>query len=992
MTDFSIFADMKDGLTTLARVEELVAGMQKEKDNAIKNVGDAARQWSSVAGILVATENKDCLTHFILLEGLWFVNQWLQEAQKWCDDTNDNFMEESINVLLRALAKLPVDYEQSIAHGIGVTVKHLLGHKSLKVQERARTLYDSWNLVRDKDANCLDVEKGGSFHDKDPKSADIKETTEGGLDISPSKASCDEANHVESSGSEVQHLNTRGSDVSQLEINDVKSSTPIQDVPLATSNQADANGIGGSSLCSSLVSNTAQESLPVNEEASQCLGGEGTTSKGTHGSLIARDRNVDNRLSDVSKLKDVTMETNEIETEMDMNEGSLCKHGEKEHCIVPLSGYSDNAQKSVMEPAVSCDIAAKESESCPMRTVSTGLSESSIVEPQLKSAAVDCEMPKYLSDALELKHVIQTDDCYPKASQDISNMSILGKPEHPEPLHRKEALETLRDKSSEMDMDYGVYDALEVARQVAREVEREVVGYREPICSSSSDKTSEGKMMQSNSPNSVGDKQGESMIEHSNESEFPTEQDIPNGGSSSKVKRLRISNIEIESQDGTQDVDSSELTTVAQEPAGNIKKGICDFDLNEDVYTEEIQCPFPIPTLNQQITLSAPIPVVAASKGAPGLTTTPLHFGGELGWRGSARTSAFRPTSSRRTPDGEKSYLAEASSHSSKQSQNFLKFDLNVADGDNDTVIDLVSAEQVPLSSGPSGDSSLEVSSRRAERLKLDLNRLSENEDACPFPFLDQRVEGQFHHLQNGNFCPSPTSSSSSRHHPSLKYFDLNDNPSYFDTHVSHDQRSNPDKFWSQDRSTFESFQQDDPVVSIMGSRMNVDRKDFINQTRSFLPNGQSVDSAMSTNLVRLGSGPPAPPTGYGPYGYNGLIIGPTTSLPLQLYGPSSVSYMVDSRGNAVIPQTTVPLSFSRPSFLTSVTGAPSGLNGVGFSRFGFDLNSNIPSMEGESREMGSLRQLFVEGQSSLTEEQKKSLKRKEPECGWELNMVGYKH
>lgn len=37
--------------------------------------------------------------------------------------------------------------------------------------------------------------------------------------------------------------------------------------------------------------------------------------------------------------------------------------------------------------------------------------------------------------------------------------------------------------------------------------------------------------------------------------------------------------------------------------------------------------------------LSTLIAVVATSKGAPGLLVAPLHFGGELGWKGSIVTS-----------------------------------------------------------------------------------------------------------------------------------------------------------------------------------------------------------------------------------------------------------------------------------------------------------------------------------------------------------------
>nr|DAD36000.1 TPA_asm: hypothetical protein HUJ06_006640 [Nelumbo nucifera] len=82
-----------------------------------------------------------------------------------------------------------------------------------------------------------------------------------------------------------------------------------------------------------------------------------------------------------------------------------------------------------------------------------------------------------------------------------------------------------------------------------------------------------------------------------------------------------------------------------------------------------------------------------------------------------------------------------------------------------------------------SGESSIGVSSRRAERLNLDLNRVDESEDALS-SYWRMDEKSPYHH-RNGNQSSSPSSASSSPRQPSMRNIDLNDNFSVFDD--SHD-------------------------------------------------------------------------------------------------------------------------------------------------------------------------------------------------------------
>ncbi|KAK4853211.1 hypothetical protein QYF36_005403 [Acer negundo] len=137
---------------------------------------------------------------------------------------------------------------------------------------------------------------------------------------------------------------------------------------------------------------------------------------------------------------------------------------------------------------------------------------------------------------------------------------------------------------------------------------------------------------------------------------------------------------------------------------------------------------------------------------------------------------------------------------------------------------DLLPEKQIPVSSSLHfAESSLEVSPRRLERLKLDLNRISDDSDAPP-SYL--RMEGRLHYNRNGHRSPSPASSSSSMQ-PSLRNIDLNDIPylqNDFLEQVHYHSKS------SQTVSAFIAPKPDDPVISITGARVEVNRKDFISQ------------------------------------------------------------------------------------------------------------------------------------------------------------------
>lgn len=183
--DFFTLTKMKNRLETLARVEELVLMMEKQKDFVVGNATDVARQWSIIARILTITGGENCLDYFIQLKGLCFLNQWLLKAQKHTSDIGDNVMDELVNDLLASLERFLVDLDNSSAFGIGATVEQLLEHKNLVIRERARSLIVKLGSMKVDEAKGQNLEKDGKYINDQLESTSDTKTTNNGLLVEP---------------------------------------------------------------------------------------------------------------------------------------------------------------------------------------------------------------------------------------------------------------------------------------------------------------------------------------------------------------------------------------------------------------------------------------------------------------------------------------------------------------------------------------------------------------------------------------------------------------------------------------------------------------------------------------------------------------------------------------------------------------------------------------------------------------------------------------
>ncbi|KAL7192057.1 hypothetical protein ACSBR2_023996 [Camellia fascicularis] len=1020
LEDFFTLTEMKDGLTAPARVRELVNVMQKEKNCIARNVGDATRQWSTFASTLEATEDKDCLDLFVQLDGLWFIDRWLKDAQKFGNDTSDSFVEESITALLRALEKLHVDYEKSVSYGIWITVKNLLSHSSSRVQDGARALFDRWKQDGDSGAVNQDVEKvGASNTDGIKGSADLggkggpAECDAG--DVALSGESANEEKLVEPVRDDMMPLTC--SDVFQPEKVDVQTQISDKERTLDHEVMKDETS---SDLVGSVMLKPVKENLSIKEEPPLCHL-EGTASIETC-TFVAPKQIIEGK-SDAHELTECTEKAKQMMVTSPPNKLGAMEISSVSIPVEPRFLLGDDAaiaQESATETELRNTIDIKDK----ARSKDSLIDDTRMDMSEGKSRTDDTGSPHHCGSMVVFPN--QGHDCNTNLSLDSSgNEGKLGKVEDPDTSfsiedsgakeHSSDESDDLANDSNflkpamdakdpgvvnqrrpDLDLDYSMVDALEVARQVAIEVEREVVDRREPSCSSS-EKISDGGIRHPDSPESISGKEIHPVKAASKE--------VPTGPNLSAVTSPKgeehlssLKTLDVEAEYCVQDVESSQVTDAAQEPEVNAEKCFGDFDLNQEVCSEDMDCPV------------NPISVVSASRAAanPGLPVSPLQFEGAHGWKGSAATSAFRPASSHRILEADKTLTIGGSLSSSKQRQDYLDFDLNVAEAGDDKITDLILGKQILVSASlPSGESSVEASPRRSERLKLDLNRISDDGDAPS----DWRMEGRFLQHRNGHHSPSRSSSSSSMQ-PALRNIDLNDQPYQPSFHNDFlDLHPNLGKSSSQNLNASGGLKSADSVISIMGTKVEVNRKDFGSQTSS-LPNGRILEPALDINLARSGSvigmGSAVPYTHHPLFGYNGLTTGPTITFSSAMYGPAGpIPYMVDSRGAPVVPQimgsaSASPAAYSQPPFIMSMIGTPPSSNGTGPSRPNFDLNSGF-MIEGENREPLGLRQFFNPGQSRSIDEHLRNNsqpslgsggvgKRKEPDGGRESYPFNYKH
>nr|CAD1821332.1 unnamed protein product [Ananas comosus var. bracteatus] len=433
LDNFFTTTEMNDGIATITRVEELVCEIKKLKDCVSSNLHDALKQWSAVAGTLAVTENKECLNHFVQLNGLNFLNQWFQEAQKCSTDIGDNFSEELINSLLKSLERLPLDNERLASSGIRTTLEQLLVHNNTRIKEKVRTLCGKWSQLKDNSLSSEVVSK------KDPESS--QPPSDIGKDSTPSQ-------------------------VPPLPSNTTIASNACQDnLSIAEESSASpAAGLASSSSCSSQVDKGKSYDVPngVKEmQIDKLESDSGRTNERERCSVAPSSS-----LSSSIPAPPIPIEQTVL------SNSDLDSRRSNDSCTAAIiEPRSDNA----IDQSKALDLDSKRSNDSCTATIIEPRSDNAIDQSKAQSPEFFPTKEASESDS-DSKDLCETYSMTMKRLElDHINIS-------------SEALEAKATESSEkklkLDTDYEDIDALEVARQVAIEVEKEVVDYREALCSS----------------------------------------------------------------------------------------------------------------------------------------------------------------------------------------------------------------------------------------------------------------------------------------------------------------------------------------------------------------------------------------------------------------------------------------------------------------------------------------------------------------------------
>ncbi|PSR96685.1 BAH and coiled-coil domain-containing protein [Actinidia chinensis var. chinensis] len=518
--------------------------------------------------------------------------------------------------------------------------------------------------------------------------------------------------------------------------------------------------------------------------------------------------------------------------------------------------------------------------------------------------------------------------------------------------------------------------------------------------------------------------------------------------------RSRESKVSSREANGTKE-SASIVADAASFPApGKLDRGAkLKFDLNEGFivddgkYTEPINFagpgssdfnPLPSPLTSVCTGLPASITVAAAAKGPFIPPEDLLRSKGELGWKGSAATSAFRPAEPRKVlemPLGTTNTTLPNVT-AGKQGRPLLDFDLNVPD---ERILEDMASRNSPEEVASTSD---HISNRDFARndlmgsvpirssggLDFDLNRVDEANDLGQYPASSScRLDALL----------LPVKSSSSRGFPNFegrRDFDLNNGPVFDEASAGPSSFSHYGRSSMQSQPHFASLRLNNADIGTFSSWFTTGTAYPAVTIPSILADrGEQAFPIVATGGPSIMLGPASGGAPFNPDIYRGSVLssspsvpfpstpfqcpvypfGTTFPLPSANFAGGSTTYMDSSSGGRLFPAVNSQLLGPAAPVSTSqyprpyVVTFPGCSNTIGVednrkgSRQGLDLNSGPGSLDVEGRDETSLlalRQLSV-ASSQLAEEQARmynqmvggSLKRKEPEGVWDAENFRHK-
>ncbi|KAL8132423.1 hypothetical protein AgCh_008066 [Apium graveolens] len=459
-----------------------------------------------------------------------------------------------------------------------------------------------------------------------------------------------------------------------------------------------------------------------------------------------------------------------------------------------------------------------------------------------------------------------------------------------------------------------------------------------------------------------------------------------------------------------------------------------DFDLNEGLPIDDGSSveviKLPAPGNMSSVTLPFPLPVpISLAEGRPPSVTiasaakgpfvppeNPLRSKGELGWRGSAATSAFRPAEPRKNLDMPLCTVGVplVGTSASKQSRPLLDFDLNIPDQR--------AMEEVAPQKTVAAGSETRHSEHTGGGLNLDLNISDDSPEIGHFSVSSCRME--MPKRPGGSSLYSAESNSS-------RDFDLNNGPGPdeggnesvphakigipFSSSVPPVRMNNMELgnfAWISPGVSYSPLAMP-PILPGRGDQ-NYPTHPSASSQRIMLPPG---NTSFSPELYRgpvLSSSPAVGYTPNIPFQYPGLFPF-ETNFPLSSNSYSGVSSpFTDSSigGQHCLPA--IPSQLMRPTgmgsthytrpFVMSLPGSTSIVpESKKWGSQGLDLNAGPGGSEVDRRDErlpSALRQLPLTASQALPDEQLKMyqqmaggiIKRKEPDGGFDGDRINYKH
>ncbi|KAH7525039.1 hypothetical protein FEM48_Zijuj06G0182700 [Ziziphus jujuba var. spinosa] len=531
------------------------------------------------------------------------------------------------------------------------------------------------------------------------------------------------------------------------------------------------------------------------------------------------------------------------------------------------------------------------------------------------------------------------------------------------------------------DVLYEMDDAVDVARRVAREVEQEV----EASGSTSSVQGRNSETIHQSFVDSADSRRKSCLTENGSVIQQGNGQDKSISVCSTKDMDTEVAH---KGNDGHHEQELSYLTRKAESLTSNEHTSHhSNLDLNEDILQYEVEYPeqsVKEVVFNPAESVSKPIPVVAKSGVSLCLPMSQVLKEGELGWRGSAATSAFRPTAVSKSWIGSKA----CSGNDSAKHSPFKGIDLNVAAIGVEFGSELCQEKSTPeKSSFPPNGSSMEESSSQARRFSFDLNCVSE--------------------IDNCQELSPPTSLSRN----CARDFDLNNNPASADASVSASQPGEGTK-------SLRNSGLDCPAVFSVENQEQPEFRSFKSAFSAVNPFQVSHGHAQpflldASNVLKSNEQlqrvtvlqPKLNYTQQPPHAFlysNGFCIDPKNSLPPTLYAQGVMPYLTDPHATTIFPQVlgSAALSaFSRSQHVVQVPDG-SGPSDVATARPNVDRYNGMNAMDSGSRGANA-RQLSIPLSSSTVEEQMKTFqqvsvsappaKRREPEGGWDSHQVCFR-